>query len=414
MADWKYYVCFGCKIREDPGHPEPKLQTCSGCQLVKFCSQECKMNSNESHAEECEKRKNDLQKLQTLIDNLSSANFPEFWGNEVPQRPQDAQDNEPQIAEDQNLEEPPMLTPPIWPGYSKNPEDWSKYSAKITKLKSKGGIWHKESRKSPEDDDTNWNYGITEATNPESVHNYARMVLKLEDETFQHAVHSGDYFEHEVALAFSEQVLVLEDVLETFECEYDKFKEQSKHLYILFMLGRREELKTFLDRLPPEWFGKYEIFRNLLLQILGNQGVESPELMTLFKEAKQNNEIRYLFDVIFNIPENLCLWTLSSLEVKEASDIGILGKMMQRVLPKEWLDHLFPIWWKMYHEPKEVDMNGDGDFTFFCANEDCSYLTYVEDTTEDVNDNNNKPLFGVKDPVMIETFDEEAQHPFDN
>ena len=76
-------------------------------------------------------------------------------------------------------------------------------------------------------------------------------------------------------------------------------------------------------------------------------------------------------------------------------------------------DYLFPIWWKVCHEPKEPQ--ADRDFTDFCASEECSFLTYEEETTtgeDDINDHNIN--LSVKDPTMSVVIDEETQHPFEN
>ena len=66
MAVWRSYFCYNCKIRKNPGDPESPLETCGDCQLVKFCSDDCKAKALPFHGDECEIRRKDLEQLQTL------------------------------------------------------------------------------------------------------------------------------------------------------------------------------------------------------------------------------------------------------------------------------------------------------------------------------------------------------------
>ena len=251
MAVWRSYFCYNCKIRKNPGDPESTLETCGDCQLVKFCSDDCKAKALPFHGDECEIRRKDLEQLQTLT------------------------------------------------------------------AKAKPGVW-----------------AFLDQDQMDLVDEYHSLVLELGEETFQRAANTGDFFLHEVALGFSNQIMTF-DVVAT--------RRQSRHLYMLILLERIEEMMDFLNKLPETWFGKYDTLGKFLCEVLvpvrsSNAYVESLQLLnykTIFLEAEKQIEARHLLDVIFNIPKNLCLWTLSNLTKSQADDIGFLGDKIRKMLPKE-------------------------------------------------------------------------------
>ena len=241
MAVWRSYFCYNCKIRKNPGDPESTLETCGDCQLVKFCSDDCKAKALPFHGDECEIRRKDLEQLQTLT------------------------------------------------------------------AKAKPGV-----------------LAFLDQDQINLVDEYHSLVLELGEETFQRAANTGDFFLYEGALSFSNQIVAF-DVVAT--------RRQSRHLFMLFLLERIEEMMDFLNKLPETWFGKYDTLGNFLFT-----NVESLKLLnykTIFLEAEKQIETRHLLDVIFNIPENLCLWTLSNLTKSQADDIGFLGDKIRKMLPKE-------------------------------------------------------------------------------
>ena len=262
MAVWRSYFCYNCKIRKNPGDPESTLETCRDCQLVKFCSDDCKAKALPFHGDECEIRRKDLEQVQTLTT--------------------------------------------------------------MANCEAKLGFLDQD-----------------------QVNEYHSLVLKLGEETFQRAANTGDFFLYEVALRFSNQILAFDEVEINWanqKLEYRcKHKEQSRHLYMLFLLERIEEMMDFLNKLPETWFGKYDTLGKFLYKVLvpvraSNANVESLQLLnyeTIFLEAEKQIETRHLLDVIFNIPENLCLWTLSNLTKTQADDIGFLGDKIRKMLPKQ-------------------------------------------------------------------------------
>ena len=70
----KRYFCNNlenCGYSEESNIPalQSKLKTCTGCQLVKYCSEDCKGLKWPEHKELCKKRRNDLRKLDELQAN---------------------------------------------------------------------------------------------------------------------------------------------------------------------------------------------------------------------------------------------------------------------------------------------------------------------------------------------------------
>ena len=164
------------------------------------------------------------------------------------------------------------------------------------------------------------------------------LLVKVGQETFQWAVEQGDFYLFELAMAYSNQIFILMENRDSL-FGYPKRNEEAKYLCILFILRKKSEMEKFLeDRDVPDWFGHFAtLLQNILVSEASPQDIaDSVNFKSMLTEFGNVAELRYLMDTIFKIPDNLCLWTISSLDVELQDEIGKIGKWFSKLLPKKW------------------------------------------------------------------------------
>ena len=147
-----------------------------------------------------------------------------------------------------------------------------------------------------------------------------------------------NFYLFELAMAFSNQIFIyMGNRDELFG--YQRRKEEAKYLYILFILGKKNEMTNFLEyRNTPDWFGKFaSLMQKILIDEVPPEDVAaSVNFQAMLTEFGSIVELKYLLDVIFGIPDNLCLWTISSLDLELVAEIGKIGRWFRNLLKKNW------------------------------------------------------------------------------